>query len=44
MKIIILQDTLPLICKSEQEFTSLTNKGYNIKSINNIKYLIKDEK
>lgn len=43
MKVIILEPTIQLKCKSQEEFLQLLEEGYIVKEVKNIKYLIKDE-
>lgn len=43
MKLIILEATLQLKCKSQEEFLKLLEDGYIVKEVKNIKYLVKDE-
>jgi len=43
MKIIILEVTLSLLCKTQEDFNNLVTEGYKLKEVNNIKYLIKDD-
>ena len=43
MKTIILEYTIQLKCKSQEEFLQLLEDGYKLKEVKNIKYLVKDE-
>lgn len=43
MKTIILESTIPLICKSQEEVNKLLEDGYIIEEVKTINYLIKDE-
>jgi len=44
MKTIIMNQTVPLLCKTNEEFTALLNQGFKLKKTKNkIQYLIKEE-
>jgi hypothetical protein len=43
MKTIIMQPTILLMCKDDNDFAKLLTEGYILKEVKNIKYLIKDE-
>lgn len=43
MKLIILEHTLQLKCKSQEEFLKLLEEGYVVKEVKNIKYLAKNK-
>ena len=44
MKTIILETTIPLICKNDEEFIKFLQEGYVLKETKNkLKYLVKDE-
>jgi len=38
-----MPQTIPLICKNEEEVTKLLKTGYKLKEVDKIQYLIKDE-
>jgi len=43
MKTIIMQPTVLLMCKNDDDFAKLLAEGYVLKEVKNIKYLMKDE-
>ena len=43
MKTIIMQPTILLMCKDDNDVAKLLAEGYVLKEIKGIKYLVKDE-
>ena len=43
MKTIIMAQTIPLLCKTQEEADKLLEEGYTLKEVNKFKYLVKDE-
>lgn len=43
MKTIIMAQTIPLLCKTQEEVAKLLEEGYKLKEIKGIKYLVKNE-
>ena len=43
MKTIIMAQTIPLLCKTQEEVDKLLQEGYEVKQIKETKYLIKYE-
>lgn len=43
MKTIIMAQTIPLLCKTQEEVDKLLEEGYVLKEIKEIKYLVKNE-
>ena len=43
MKTIIMWQTLPLLCKKEEDINSLLDSGFEIKQTEHLQYLIKTE-
>ena len=43
MKTIIMEQTVLLLCKTQEEVDKLLQEGYEVKQAKEIKYLVKDE-
>lgn len=43
MKTIIMVQTIPLLCKTQEEVDKLLEEGYALKEVKEIKYLVKNE-
>lgn len=43
MKTIIMQPTILLMCKDDNDYAKLIAEGYKLKQVKEIKYLVKDE-
>lgn len=43
MKTIIMEQTVPLLCKTQEEVDKLLEGGFIVKEVKEIKYLMKDE-
>lgn len=43
MKTIIMAQTIPLLCKAQEEVDKLLEEGYELKEVKEIKYLVKNE-
>jgi hypothetical protein len=43
MRTIIMEQTVSLLCKTQEDIDALFKEGYVLKEIKTIKYLVKDE-
>jgi hypothetical protein len=43
MKTIIMAQTIPLLCKTQEEVDKLLEESYVLKEVKEIKYLVKNE-
>ena len=43
MKTIIMEQTVSLLCKTQEEVDKLLQEGYEVKQVKETKYLVKNE-
>ena len=43
MKTVIMEQTVTLLCKTQEEVDKLLQEGYEVKQVKEIKYLVKNE-